>query len=88
MKKKYVSVSYILIGTITIFYGFEQLLGYLFLKIPINFSWWIGFFSILFGLCSLLIGRDLFKIDNREHNKSYKKIMDHYLENTKSIINC
>lgn len=74
MKKKYLYLSYIFIGAITIFYGFEQLLGYLFFQIPINFSWWIGFFSILFGLCSLLIGRDLLKIDIRENKKSFNKI--------------
>ena len=48
-------------GLLISIYGIEQLLGYLLFKIPVNISWWIGFISILFGICLICRGIDLYK---------------------------
>jgi hypothetical protein len=56
MKKKNIVILYLLLGLFILIYGLEQLLGYLLFQIPIILSWWIGFFSILFGLCLICRG--------------------------------
>jgi hypothetical protein len=61
MVEKNILIVYLIIGILFFIYGIEQLLGHLLFQIPVIISWWIGFISILFGLCLICRGIDLLK---------------------------
>ncbi|MCJ2512839.1 MAG: hypothetical protein LN408_00130 [Candidatus Thermoplasmatota archaeon] len=69
MKEKNIIILYSSMGLLISIYGIEQLLGYLLFKIPVNISWWIGFISILFGICLICRGIDLYKRKLKKLNK-------------------
>ena len=69
MLEKNISIYFFIIGTILLIYGIEQLFGYLLFQIPINLSWWIGFISIIFGICLLFRGIKLYNKNNKKNIK-------------------
>jgi hypothetical protein len=69
MIEKNIGNFYIIIGVIILSYGIEQLLGYLLFRVTIIISWWIGFISILLGICLICRGKELYSHKSQKSNK-------------------